>query len=68
MSLVKLNNSKTDKNSIHSYLPLYTILLLPIKDTAANILEICVFNGGSIKLWHDYFTKSMIYGCDLTDM
>tara|TARA_B100001123_G_C15295908_1_gene1019183 strand:+ start:1807 stop:2364 length:558 start_codon:yes stop_codon:yes gene_type:complete len=64
MSLVKLNNKKTDKNTRHSYLPLYETLLEPIKNTAGNILEIGVDKGGSIKLWYDYFTKATIYGCD----
>ena len=31
MSLVQLNNNKTDKNTTHSYLPLYETLLKPIK-------------------------------------
>jgi len=64
MSLVELDNDMTDKNSTHSYLPLYDALLRPIKDTATNILEIGVQRGGSIKLWHDYFTKGVIHGCD----
>jgi predicted O-methyltransferase YrrM len=67
MSLDKLNNNKTDKNTKHSYLPLYDTLLEPIKDTTGNILEIGVQSGGSIKLWHDYFTNATIYGCDVND-
>jgi len=67
MSLVKLNNKNTDKNTVHSYLPLYETLLEPIKNTTGNILEIGVLSGGSIKLWHDYFTKATIYGCDIKD-
>tara|TARA_Y100000992_G_C21176877_1_gene448762 strand:+ start:164 stop:736 length:573 start_codon:yes stop_codon:yes gene_type:complete len=69
MNLVELNTDttyfRTDKNSTHSYLPLYDDLLKPIKDTAINILEIGVRHGGSIKLWLDYFTKGTIYGCDI---
>jgi len=77
MSLVKLDRDDqanyaqralpgvlTDKNTCHSYLPLYDALLKPIKDTASNVLEIGVHKGGSIKLWYNYFTKAMIYGCD----
>ena len=64
MSLVKLNNKDTDKNTRHSYLPLYEALLEPIKNTTGNILEIGVKLGGSIKLWYEYFTKATIYGCD----
>ena len=67
MSLVQYNNNYTDKNTTHSYLSLYDILLKPIKDTTGNILEIGVDRGGSIKLWYDYFTKAMIYGCDNRD-
>lgn len=66
-SLVKLNNNETDKNSTHSYLPLYDTLLEPIRDTSGNILEIGVKTGGSIKLWHDYFANATIYGCDMED-
>ena len=40
MSLVKLNNSYTDKNTTHNYLQLYETLLKPIKNTADNILEV----------------------------
>ena len=70
MSLVKLNNNYTDKNTTHSYLPLYEILLKPIKDTANNILEIGIGdfgfkNGGSLLLWAEYFTKATIYGIDI---
>ena len=68
MSLIDLNNDLTDKNTRHSYLPLYESLLEPIKETAANILEVGVHTGGSIKLWYDYFPKAMIYGCDIQDI
>lgn len=50
MSLDKLKTTTTDKNTTHSYLPLYDTLLEPIKDTTGNILEIGVYQGGSIKL------------------
>jgi len=66
MDLVSLNNSHTDKNTVHSYLPLYDDLLKPIKNTKGNILEIGVYVGGSIKLWSDYFTNATIYGCDIS--
>ena len=63
MSLIKLvDNRYTDKNNTHSYLPLYEKLLKNKKNTAKNILEIGIGdfgekNGGSIKLWKDYFKK-----------
>jgi cephalosporin hydroxylase len=66
MSLIDLvDNSKTDKNTIHSYLELYEKILISKKDTAKNILEIGIYAGGSIKLWHDYFINADIYGLDI---
>ena len=71
MSLIKLvDNRYTDKNNTHSYLPLYEKLLKNKKNTAKNILEIGIGdfgekNGGSIKLWKDYFKNATIYGLDI---
>jgi len=70
MSLEELvDNSATDKNTGHSYLPLYQNLLESKKHTALNVLEIGIGerfekNGGSIKLWKDFFTNATIYGLD----
>ena len=60
-----VDNSKTDKNTIHSYLPLYEQLLNKRKETALNVLEVGINLGGSIKLWHDYFTNATIFGLDI---
>jgi len=65
-----INNRSTDKNTTHSYLDLYEKLLQSKKDTAKHVLEIGIGdfgpkNGGSIKLWRDYFTKATIHGLDI---
>lgn len=66
MNLVDLvDNSRTDKNTTHSYLELYQQLLFSKKDTAKNILEIGILHGGSINLWNDFFTNATIYGADI---
>ena len=71
MSLAEIiDNSKTDKNTTHSYLELYDNLLISKKNTAQNVLEIGIGdfgekNGGSIKLWRNYFTNAIIYGLDI---
>ena len=71
MSLEQIvDNTKTDKNTGHSYLPLYQMLLENKKETAKNVLEVgigdfCEKNGGSIKLWKDYFTNATIYAVDI---
>lgn len=68
MSLVDLvDNSRTDKNTAHSYLDLYQNLLSCKKETAKNILEIGINLGGSIKLWNDFFPNATIYGVDIMD-
>jgi len=75
MSLSKIvDNSRTDKNTIHSYLGLYENLLVDKKLTAKNVLEIGIgygqgiTNGGSIKMWHDYFTNANVYALDIQHM
>ena len=66
MSLEQIvDNTRTDKNTTHSHLPLYESLFKNKKETAQNILEIGIQNGGSIKLWRDYFTNATIYGLDI---
>ena len=51
-------------------MPLYQKLLDSKKETAKNVLEVGIGNfgeknGGSIKLWRDYFTDATIYGLDI---
>jgi predicted O-methyltransferase YrrM len=66
MSLIELvDNSRTDKNVSHSYLGLYGELLKSKRETAENVMEIGICNGGSIKLWHDYFKNARVYGVDI---
>ena len=66
MALVKLiNNSRTDKNTLHSYLRVYDPLLQSKMLTAKNVLEIGIAKGGSIKLWNDFFVNATIYGVDI---
>jgi cephalosporin hydroxylase len=68
MSLEELvNNSTTDKNTVHSYLPLYQKLLISKKATAKNVLEVGINKGGSIKLWSDFFSNATVYGLDINN-
>jgi hypothetical protein len=67
MSLEEIVDSTiTDKNTTHSYLPLYQQLLVNKKETAKNVLEVGIWKGGgSIKLWNDFFTNAIVYGLDI---
>ena len=69
MSLEQIvDNSRTDKNTLHSYLPLYQNLLISKKETSKNVLEVGIYNGGSIKLWSDFFTNANVYGLDIMNI
>jgi hypothetical protein len=69
MSLEQIaDNSRTDKNTTHSYLPLYQNLLIKKKESAKNVLEIGIWLGGSIKLWSDFFLNANVYGLDITNI
>jgi hypothetical protein len=63
-----IDNSRTDKNTIHSYLPLYEKLLTSKKETAKHVLEVGIYQGGSIKLWKDFFTNATVHGVDIIDI
>jgi hypothetical protein len=66
MSLIELaDHTRTDKNTIHSYLELYQELLSHKKDTAKNVLEIGIWYGGSIKLWGDFFKNAVVHALDI---
>lgn len=60
----------TDKNTTHSYFPLYEKLLNPIHATAKHILEIGIGdfnekNGGSLLLWSDFFINATIHAIEI---
>lgn len=65
-----VNNRLTDKNTTHAYLGLYQRLLSGRKESAKNVLEVGIGdlypkNGGSIKLWRDFFENAKVYGLDI---
>lgn len=64
-----IDDSRTDKNTRHSYLDLYESLLSCKKHSAKNVMEIGIGsdenNCGSIKLWRDYFTQATVYALDI---
>ncbi len=59
-----INNSRTDKNTTHSYLEVYELFLHRIKSTAKNVLEIGTNEGGGIDLLAKYFQNAHIYGLE----
>ena len=57
----------TDKTTLHSYGEIYDRILEPFADKEGSMLEIGVYNGGSMLVWQDYFSKMKIYGLDIND-
>jgi cephalosporin hydroxylase len=66
------DDTLTDKNTIHSYIEVYQELFASKKDTATDVLEVGIGpympNGGSIKMWNDYFTSAQIYALDIISL
>ena len=66
-----VDDTRTDKNTVHSYLDLYETLLSKKKNTAENVLEVGIGdfygrgNGGSIMLWHNYFQNARVHALDI---
>ncbi len=57
---------KTDKSDeYHAYLRKYEFFLEPYRVCEMNVLELGVFNGGSLNMWEKYFEKAYIYGVDI---
>jgi len=60
-----IDNTRTDKDTRHSYIDVYERLFSPKRDSAKNVLEIGIDMGGSIKLWDQYFINADVFGIDL---
>jgi hypothetical protein len=57
----------TDKATYHEYTKFYQKYLNDIRYEKLSVLEIGIFDGGSLMMWNDYFPNSIIYGADILD-
>ena len=57
----------TDKGSHHSYIQNYYSKEFTDREGVSNILELGVMSGGSVMLWHKWFTNAVIEGVDIWD-
>jgi hypothetical protein len=58
----------TDKASgHHDYLRLYQRRLAHLRDEAFVLIEIGVYQGGSVKTWSEYFPRATIVGLDVNE-
>jgi hypothetical protein len=57
----------TDKASNHhNYTAVYADHFAPLKDKPIKFLEIGIWEGGSVKLWENYFTNAELHFIDAT--
>lgn len=55
----------SDKGYPHTYLPAYSELFEPIRNSVNSVLEIGIAQGGSLALWNEYFyNANLIFGMD----
>jgi len=54
----------TDKATYHNFTDIYETYFHILKNNPLNILEIGIFNGGSLRMLKEYFFNSNIYGID----
>lgn len=57
---------QTDKDTVHSYIDVYDRCFAPRQHSAQNVLELGIYQGGSLLLWHDYFPNALVTGVDVT--
>lgn len=58
----------TDKNSRHSYGPVYDYIFRPFENRSdVDIVEIGIRGGWSILAWREFFPKATICGIDIVD-
>lgn len=56
----------TDKNTDHTYGPVYEKILAPFRKSSGVILELGIgLNGGALRVWRNYFVNAYIVGVDI---
>lgn len=59
-------NRVTDKNTDHTYGPVYEQLLAPLRTSATVVMELGIgANGGALRVWREYFQNARIIGVDI---
>lgn len=56
-----------DKDTVHSYLPVYDVIFEDMRTTAKHVLEIGIGSGHCLQMWQEYFSNAEIYGVDVND-
>ena len=66
-NLLEINEIyKSDKSIKHRYIQdYYENTFKNLRDDVKSLMEIGVYHGASLMLWHDYFPQATIYGVDI---
>jgi cephalosporin hydroxylase len=57
---------KTDKAVWHKYTDFYDTILRDKRESFKQVMEIGVFEGSSLMMWHDYCSKAQVMGVDIS--
>lgn len=57
----------SDKGTVHNYMDFYEQTLAPYRNTTNCVMEIGVKEGGSIRMWSEYYPHAEIIGVDIVD-
>jgi len=58
-----------DKGTVHNYIQgYYEQAFTPLRDLPLQILELGVWQGGSLELWNAYYTQAQIWGIDVNPL
>ena len=71
MDLIELYNKRfarlSDKGNVHTYIQRYYNKEFFMPERVSNVLEIGIMAGGSLMLWHEWFTSANVVGIDLDE-
>jgi O-antigen biosynthesis protein len=59
-------SKRSDKGTVHSYLGIYDKIFSKRRRDPISLLEIGIYEAGSLILWHKYFTNGRIAGVDIS--
>ena len=60
-------NHNTDKSTFHFFTIVYDLILSKYRNDNFNFLEIGILDGGSVKMWEEYFKNANIHAIDIID-
>lgn len=57
--------ARHDTDKVHPYTRVYYDLLAHVRQKRLRVLEIGVYNGGSLRMWRDFLPNARLFGIDI---